>query len=335
MPAPILQVKEVSFTAPGGFRLHPVSFQLEQGVRLAIAGETGSGKSTLLKMIGGLVQPASGHILFNQERVPGPEEQLIPGHKGIAYLSQHYELRNNYTVFDLLDYGSELEPAEAQMLFRICEIDHLLQRKTNSGLSGGEKQRIALAKLLATKPRMLLLDEPFSNLDALHRKSIKQVLHNISAQLKITTILVSHDAADTLSWANHIMVLRGGRLIQAGTPQTIYHQPAQPYVAGLFGTCNLLQQTWLLQHLPMASHLPAASLYMIRPEAVRVQPGTDERGLTGRVTDCLFYGPHYMAVVEAAGTRLEALVHHPLPPHTAVTITLPPDHLHPMLDEGQ
>ena len=118
--------------------------------------------------------PTSGTILFDGKRVAGPEEKLLPGHKQIGYLSQHYELLTHYRVEELIWFENKLDETDAKQLFEICRIDHLLQRKTNY-LSGGEKQRIALCILLVKQPELLVLDEPFSNLDPIHTNTLKEV----------------------------------------------------------------------------------------------------------------------------------------------------------------
>ncbi|HEY0610611.1 MAG TPA: ATP-binding cassette domain-containing protein, partial [Chitinophaga sp.] len=160
----LLNVSAISKQQDGAFILKDISFEQRRFQHIAIAGETGSGKSTLLKVIGGLAQPDSGQVTFEGGRVKGPNEVLIPGHPGVAYLSQYFELRHNYWVEEILSYANKLTDEEAQNIYEICQIDHLFRRRTDQ-LSGGEKQRIALARLLTTSPRLLLLDEPFSNLD--------------------------------------------------------------------------------------------------------------------------------------------------------------------------
>lgn len=214
--------------------LAQISFTLRKNQRLAIAGETGSGKSTLLKIIGGLAAPEQGSVHFEGVRVLPPLERLIPGQSGIAYLSQHFELWHNYRVTEVLDYSNDLEPADARQLYDLCHIQHLLDRRTDQ-LSGGERQRIALARLLVRPPRLLLLDEPFSNLDMNHKRTLKTVLDNIANTFDITTILVSHDPYDTLTWADQIIILKDGRLIQQGPPKQVYNHPVDEYTAGLLG----------------------------------------------------------------------------------------------------
>lgn len=214
--------------------LPAVSFTQRKGERIAVAGETGSGKSRLLKTIGGLFAPAQGMVLFEGGRVLGPQERLIAGQPGIGYLSQHFELWHNYYVEEVLSYANDLEPAEAAALYRLCDIDRLLKRRTDQ-LSGGERQRIALARLLVHPPRLLLLDEPFSNLDMIHKGILRRVIGESAAKFDITCILVSHDPRDVLSWADRLIVLREGRLVQQGTPVEVYSRPVDEYTAALLG----------------------------------------------------------------------------------------------------
>jgi len=265
-----------------------ISFTQARLQKIAIAGASGSGKTTLLKLIGGLLQPDEGAILFEGKKVRGPNDQLIPGHAGIAYLSQHFELRNNYRVHEILSYANELSQQEADTLYRVCRIDHLLSRRTDQ-LSGGEKQRIALARLLIGAPRLLLLDEPFSNLDAVHKAIIRTVVDDINEKLGISCILVSHDAPDTLPWADTILVLNKGEIIQQGSPQQVYRQPVNEYCAGLFGACNLLnpEEAALLLQVPIA----AEKRMLVRPEQWTINAGA--QGLAASVKKISFMGGYY------------------------------------------
>lgn len=223
----------------GKWVLRDVSFAQQALQRIAVAGETGSGKSTLLKIIAGLEHPDEGTAFLEDKKIKSPLQVLLPGHPGIAYLSQHFELRANYYVQELLSYANQLSETEAAALFTMCRIDHLMDRKVDQ-LSGGEKQRIALARLLVGKPKLLLLDEPFSNLDPIHKTILKTVLHEIGERLRLSCILTSHDPLDTLSWADEILVMRGGMVVQHAAPVQIYFHPSNIYVAGLFGDYNLV-----------------------------------------------------------------------------------------------
>lgn len=235
----LLKVSGITVQGERNFVLRDISFNQKQLQKIAIVGETGSGKSTLLKVISGLVQQDSGEVWLEKEKVKGPSEKLVPGHAAIAYLSQYFELQKFLSVNQILAYANLLSEKEAMALYKICQIDHLLNRKTDQ-LSGGERQRIALARLLITSPKLLLLDEPFSHLDMVHKNTLKSVIDNICNTLEITCILVSHDPADTLSWADKILVMKEGEIVQEDKPEKIYREPVNEYVAGLFGKYSRL-----------------------------------------------------------------------------------------------
>lgn len=294
----LLSVTGIGKTEGGTLVVKDIYFTQEPFQNIAIAGEAGSGKTTLLKMLAGLIQPDAGEIMLNSTRVKGPDEQLIAGHKKIAYLSQHFELRNNYKVYEVLEMANTLTEQEALKIYKICRIEHLLHRWTDE-LSGGEKQRIALARVLGTSPKLLLLDEPFSNLDAGNKKMVQEVLLAISKKIKMSCIMVSHDAADILSWADTILVMKNGEVLQQGTPSEIYYQPANEYCAALFGEYNLLNTS----HPAVASMLDkptAESRLMIRPEEILITAASTSQ-VEGEVLNIYFKGSFNMVEVWTAG----------------------------------
>ncbi len=286
----LLKVSDIRRQQEGrDFALRGISFEQRQFQKIAVMGESGSGKSTLLKIISGLTMPNSGMVLFEGQRV---RERLVPGHPGIAYLSQHFELRNNYRVEELLMYANALPDEEAAALYRICEIDHLLKRKTDQ-LSGGEKQRIALARLLVASPRLLLLDEPFSNLDLIHKNTLKSVIRDIGDKLKITCLLVSHDPQDILPWADELIMMKDGCILQQGPPLQIYRQPADAYVAGLLGRYN---QISAVQAKALGITSGDTTLF-IRPEQFKIVSG-GSYALQGIVKELFYFGNAYEAEVQ-------------------------------------
>ncbi|MEQ1677116.1 MAG: ABC transporter ATP-binding protein [Chitinophagaceae bacterium] len=296
-----LTVNSIGKKEGGNYIVRDISFQQTPFQKIAVAGETGSGKTTLLKMIAGLTQPDAGEILFEDKKVTGPFEKLIPGHPQIAYLSQHFELRNNYRVEEELGSKNLLTDDEAATIYSVCRIEHLLKRKTDQ-LSGGERQRVALARVLVTSPRLLLLDEPYSNLDALHKTIIKNVIEDIGTRLHLTCLLVSHDPADVLSWADWILVLKGGQLIQEGPPEEIFHFPATEYCAGLFGEYNLIQFSG-------GSGMDVnGKKRFLRPEAVSITSGS--AAFSGTVQKSLFRGGYYTIDVLYEGQLIRMKADH-------------------------
>lgn len=300
----LLHVSGISRQEEGAYVLQDVSFTQEAGEKLGLAGATGSGKSTLLKILAGLAQPYAGRVLFEGVQVAGPEEKLMPGHPRIAYLSQHFELRNNYRVLELLEMANRLSKKEAALIYSICRIDHLLNRWTNQ-LSGGERQRIALAQVLVTAPRLLLLDEPYSNLDAFHKNLLKSVVDAISEQLEITCILVSHDGGDLLSWADKIVVLQKGRILQRDTPVNVYRQPVSEYAAALFGKYTMLTPA-LAKAFSTVADLELASLTrFFRPQHFKIV-ADEKEGLRGEVTAVRYMGSYYELEIAVAGSKIIA-----------------------------
>jgi iron(III) transport system ATP-binding protein len=279
----LLQVSNISKHDGNNQVLEGISFVQDHRQKLAIAGETGSGKSTLVKIIAGLIQPDSGTVIFDGERVLGPLEKLVAGHSKIGYLSQHFELRNNYIIDDLLDYSNRLNSrAEADRIFEICQIDHLLKRKTTQ-LSGGEKQRVALARILVTNPSLLILDEPYSNLDMIHRKVIKKVIEEVSNEFNITCTLISHEPEDVLSWADTLIIIKDGKIHATGNPAELYWNPADLYVAGILGDYFTLDEENALA-------LNASINKAYRPQQIRISHTHGD--IVAEVTDSKFFG-HY------------------------------------------
>lgn len=287
----LLKVSDISVAEDGITILEHINFEVQEFQKIAVAGETGSGKSTLLQAIAGLVQLSDGQIYFEDELVKGPHDVLVAGHPGIAYLSQQYELPRFLRVEQILKYANQLTEKEGAAIYELCRIKHLLKRKTNQ-LSGGERQRIALARLLTSSPRLLLLDEPFSNLDVAHKTILKSVIHAISEELEITCVLISHDPGDTLSWADEIFVMKDGKLMQHGKPEHIYQQPINTYVASLFGNFNFISA----KHTKLLS-LPSQFKnkdIVIRPENIKIETENKEFFIKGIVSGVTYFGSYHM-----------------------------------------
>lgn len=284
----LLVVSKISIATEFGSVLNNVSFELQAHENVVIAGETGSGKSTLLRIIAGLEQPDTGAVLLNNESVRGPADNLVPGHPRIAYLSQHFELPKFLRVEQVLQYASAVSNTNKNRIISVCKIKHLLARKTDQ-LSGGEKQRIAIARLLLSHPQVLLLDEPYSHLDTGLKATLKEVVAQIGSKLGVTCVLVSHHPEDTLPWAHRIVVLKKGKIVQQGNPQKVYQQPKNDYVARLFGEYNYIDAV-------LAKLLGKAALKdtFVRPEQLKIVKKKIGKWL---VTQIEYFGSYNLVTV--------------------------------------
>jgi ABC-type sulfate/molybdate transport systems ATPase subunit len=275
----------------GGFALQDINADVLPMQNVALIGATGTGKSTLLKIIAGFVQHQQGTIHFEHKLLEGPDYQLIAGASGIAYLSQHFELLHNYKMQDLLAYKNEFTAAENAELYALCKIEHLMQRNSKQ-LSGGEKQRIALAKLLVAKPKLLILDEPYTNLDNGTKNMLKAVIKNVCARYNITCLLSSHDPLDVLPWADVVWVIENGKIIQTDTPLAVYTNPVNEYTASLLGEYSVLSNEWKLQLGIMEN------IWCVRPHQIAI---VEHSTVKATVLASDYLGFHYKTIVVANG----------------------------------
>lgn len=222
-----------------------VSFSLEKGEILALVGESGSGKTTLLRLIAGLEHPDGGEIRLNGEVIVSGRKSLPTNKRKTGMVFQDYALFPHLTIFENVAFGLKgLKKKEAEKrVFETIELTGLKEdvKKYPHQLSGGQQQRVALARALAPRPELLLMDEPFSNLDTILRDQVREEVRQIIKTMGITAILVTHDTKDAFSTADKIAVMLGGKLLQIDTPDTLYNDPSSSYVAELFGKSNNLE----------------------------------------------------------------------------------------------
>ena len=221
-----------------------VTFDINKGEIVAIIGESGSGKSTLLKSIFGLLKVDEGEVIFNGNRVKGPDEQLIPGHLQMKMVTQDFSLNIYAKVYDniasmLSNTNVSLKHEKTMEVMEHLRITPLKDKKIVA-LSGGEQQRVAIAKALVSDTKVLLLDEPFSQVDAILKNQLRADIKALAKQTGLTIILVSHDATDGLFMADRLVVLKEGALLQVGEPRTVYNQPNDVYTAKMLGNAVVL-----------------------------------------------------------------------------------------------
>lgn len=233
-----------SFDRGKSFALREVSFSLEEGGIYAIVGESGSGKTTLIRLIAGLEAPDSGEIALNGAVVSSVKKIVPPEKRRIGLVFQEYALFPHQTVLENVLYGISKQKDKHKRAQEVLELTGLreLSGRYPHQLSGGQQQRVALARALAPSPSLLILDEPFSNLDAMLRAQLRNELFSIVKNTGITAVFVTHDTQDALAVADEILILREGRLIQKDAANELYTRPNSIYVASLFGSAIQLDR---------------------------------------------------------------------------------------------
>jgi sulfate transport system ATP-binding protein len=217
--------------------LDDVSLHVEDGALTALLGPSGSGKSTLLRVIAGLEQPDEGEVVIGDE----PATHVPARKRDIGFVFQHYAAFKHMTVRDNVAFGLKIRKRDkAEITVRVDELLELVGLSGFHGrypaqLSGGQRQRMALARALAVQPRVLLLDEPFGALDANVRADLRAWLRRLHDEIHVTTVLVTHDQEEAMEVADHLTVLKDGRIEQTGSPRELYEAPANPFVMGFLG----------------------------------------------------------------------------------------------------
>ncbi|KXZ39929.1 ABC-type Fe3+/spermidine/putrescine transport systems, ATPase components [Alkalithermobacter thermoalcaliphilus JW-YL-7 = DSM 7308] len=279
--------------------LDNINFTVKEGELVSLLGPSGCGKSTTLKIIAGIIKPEDGDILFNDKSVIN-----IPVEKrGAIIVFQDYLLFPHMTVEENISFG--LKMAKVKKEKRIEKVKELLElvhlngyeKKYPSELSGGQKQRVAIARALAVDPKVLLLDEPFSNLDINLRDTMREFVSNIQRKLKITTILVTHDKEEALMMSDKIAVMLNGKIKQFATPYEVYTNPASKEVADFFGEKNYIDGKINNSHfvtefgnIPIYSRTSSNLHAMIRPEDVKIFPREYNNGPVGKIIKKKFAG---------------------------------------------
>ncbi|HEY0248139.1 MAG TPA: ABC transporter ATP-binding protein [Gryllotalpicola sp.] len=310
----------------GGRRIvSELELEVRAGELICLLGPSGCGKTTTLRMIGGFLTPDAGTI-----RIDGADvTRVSPERRPTAMVFQNYALWPHMTVFDNVAFGLAVRRVpRADRRRRVEEMLGMvgLSHHANSRpgqISGGEQQRVALARALVMEPRLLLLDEPLSNLDAKLRVRVREEIRDIQQRLGITTVFVTHDQEEALSLSDRIAVMNDGRIEQLDTPDAIYRHPSTPFVARFVGTMNVFEAqvhdrpNGSVLVLDAATSLPLAGaplqtghrLVGIRPEDLLLTPDEDDTvGAVGTVERDIPLGHYRELMVRVGGSRLRAFV---------------------------
>jgi len=290
--------------------LDGVSLNVARASRCAIVGPSGSGKTTLLRILAGFETPDDGRVLMNGALLSSPEFSLAAHQRSVGYVAQDGALFPHLSVGDNVGFGlarsSPGRDARIDELLRMVALDPAVRARRPHELSGGQQQRVALARALAQRPALILLDEPFSALDAGLRAATRKAVAQLLDQAGITTILVTHDQGEALSFAHQVAVMRGGQLVQAGTPMNVYLRPNDALTAHFLGDTLVMQAEvadgWgqcLLGRVAVDDATARGQVsVMLRPEQLHFEilgaaqaQHSAGAGCSGRVLDVDFYGP--------------------------------------------
>jgi ABC-type Fe3+/spermidine/putrescine transport system ATPase subunit len=300
-----------------------LDLEARRGELLTLLGPSGCGKTTSLRLVAGFLHPEAGRIFIAGKSVEGQP----PHRRRIGIVFQDYALFPNLNVLDNVCFGPAVQGwnrararARGRELLAMVHLPGYERRRVHT-LSGGERQRVALARALAPRPRLLLLDEPLSALDARLRRSLRQEIQAVQRELQMTTVYVTHDQEEALAISDRIAVMRAGRVEQIGSPEEVYRRPASLFVAGFIGQANLIPGTvrevrggWAVLRTALGDlrapagapgALPPARgkkrVLFFRPEAARLDGGGEAAGnrFRGRIVSREYLGAQEEAVVEA------------------------------------
>lgn len=291
-----LIAKNISKSFNSHIALNSIDLMVSKGSIFALLGESGSGKSTLLRIMAGLLDADEGQVFLEEKEITGPKNHLVAGHDEIKLVSQNFDLFPNHSVaenilYPLRKYKDGYQDYRLKSMLKLCKLEDYAEQKPHT-LSGGEQQRVALACALAPEPELILMDEPFSHLDAIFRTTLKKVLVEISHTTSTTLCLVTHESIDALSIADDIAILKNGEIIQKGNANAIYKQPKQEYIARLMGDINVLTKKTTLQLTEIAPEKLTNKKIIIRPENLKIT-NPDNSILHGKVKDLRLMGPYF------------------------------------------
>lgn len=310
----IIDLKNVTVSYGDNTVLENLNLYINEKEFITLLGPSGCGKTTTLRAIAGFVKPDSGDIIFEGERI----NDLPPHKRRVNTIFQRYALFSHLNVYENIAFGPQLQkkPKDevrqivADML-RLVNLKGFEKRPINS-LSGGQQQRVAIARALANKPHILLLDEPLGALDLKLRKDMQRELKNIQQELGITFIYVTHDQEEALSMSDTVVVMDKGKIQQIGTPEDIYNEPVNAFVADFIGESNIVDAIMLSDYEVTFGGVRFKCLdsgfdknefveAVVRPEDIVITEPGAQASLTGKVTSVTFKGVHFEILVDVNG----------------------------------
>ncbi|MBP6378762.1 MAG: ABC transporter ATP-binding protein [Kaistella sp.] len=293
----LLEINQLFFSySPDKELFRNLNLKIERGRIIALAGESGCGKSTLLNLIYGLLDWEKGEIIFDGKPVYGPKKNIVPGESEMKLVAQNYDLMPYATVADnvgkfISNINLQDKKEKVQQLLKVVGLEEYADIHPKY-LSGGQQQRVAIARALSVMPKLLLLDEPFSNLDYSRKIELRERLFNYAKEKDISLIISTHEIQEVMPWLDQIIVLQEGRLIQNESPRDIYSNPYNAYVAKLFGEVNVFSD-----EEKAAFGLSKNFWY---PSEIKIASS----GKEARILESRFAGNHYWNKVLVSGKEL-------------------------------
>mgnify|MGYP000158804688 CR=1 FL=1 len=268
--------------------LEKFNLQVPRGGIVSMVGESGSGKSSLLRIIAGLEVQSSGVVHLGDQKILNPQQKLVPGYDEIQLIHQEYKLYPNSTVEEniarpLLLYNKDYQKQRVEELLGLLSLTEHRDKKPKQ-LSGGQQQKVAIGRALSIEPEVLLLDEPFSSLDAIQKRELIEELKVIFEALEVTVVFVTHDVDDALLMSEQLLIIQKGKLIQQGNVREVFRKPVNEYVAKLFGYLN---------------RIPGEEKTYIRPSDLRFEPN----GLEAKVIKQQYLIHYNLLTVELQGKK--------------------------------
>lgn len=307
----MVELRNVSKSYGKNKVLESISFEAEKAEFVVILGASGEGKSTVLNIIAGVTRPNSGEVVIDGEVVDDSGKTFVPPERrDIGYVFQNYALYPHMTAFDNIAFPLRMRKVpEHEVKERVREvaemlrISHVLDHKP-SQLSGGQQQRVAVARAIVKRPKLLLMDEPFSNIDPALRASVRWEIRSLVKSVGITTIMATHDQEEAMSLADKILLLHKGRILQSGTPESIYEKPVNTYVADFIGGMNILRidrekMSRITSLMPKGVDLETATYIGFRPEHCSLK----EEGLQGKVIGAEYHGERWVVLVDMGSEK--------------------------------
>lgn len=285
-------LKDINHKFGDNLVLNNINLELRDGELFTLLGPSGCGKTTILKIIAGFLKPTNGRVFIGEQDITS----LPPEKRNIGTVFQNYALFPHMNVEENVLYGLKLKKLSLKIIEeKVKEYLDLVgmyeyRKRKISELSGGQQQRVALARSLAIEPKVLLLDEPMSNLDAALRDRTRDEIHILQQKLKITTLFITHDQREALSISDKIAVLKDGKCIQFGTPREIYMSPANNFVANFVGESNVFARKEL-DCLGISESITKAEEVFIRPEMIKIDINKSELyPIKGEIKKTIFNG---------------------------------------------